>query len=71
MFKFIGTLAFLVAIYCVVMLISSIFNRRINTKLWKWAAIISAIVLIISYYVDISSDGYKEKYDAVIEQYDN
>lgn len=69
MFKVLGTLAFLVFIFCVIMLIASIFNRRINTKLWIICGVVSLILLIVSYYVDISSDSYQAKYDSMIEQY--
>lgn len=69
MIKFIGTLAFLLVIFCVIMLIASIFKRRMNTKLWIICGAISMVVLLVSYYVDISSDSYKEKYDEMVEYY--
>lgn len=69
MFKVLGTLAFLVFIFCAVMLIASIFNRRINTKLWIICGVASLFILIISYYVDISSGSYQAKYSDMIEQY--
>lgn len=69
MIKFIGTLAFLFFIFCAVMLIASIFNRRINAKLWIICGVVSLLVLIVSYYVDISSDSYREKYDEMVEHY--
>ena len=69
MFKFLGTLAFLFFVFCVVMLIISIFNRRINAKLWIICGVVSLLLLIVSYYVDISSDSYREKYDEMVQQY--
>ncbi|MBR6523390.1 MAG: hypothetical protein IKT39_02110 [Clostridia bacterium] len=69
MFKALGTLAFLFFVFCVIMLIASIFNRRINTKLWIICGVVSLLVLIVSYYVDISSGGYQAKYSDMIEQY--
>ena len=69
MIKFIGTLAFLLVIFCIVMLIASIFNRRMNTKLWIICGVISMVVLLVSYYVDISSAGYREKFDGMVEHY--
>ena len=69
MLKFIGTLAFLVVIFCIVMLIASLFNRRMNTKLWIICGVISMIVLLVSYYVDISSATYREKFDGMVEHY--
>ncbi len=69
MIKFIGTLAFLFFVFCAVMLIISIFNRRINAKLWIVCGAVSLFVLVVSYYVDISSDSYREKYDGMVQQY--
>ena len=69
MIKFIGTLTFLFFIFCAAMLIASIFNRRISAKLWIICGVVSMIVLLVSYYVDISSDSYREKYDGMVEQY--
>ena len=69
MIKVLGILAFLFFIFCAVMLIASIFNRRINSKLWIICAIVSLVSLIVSYYVDISSDSYREKYDGMVQQY--
>ena len=69
MFKVLGTLAFLFFIYCAVMLIISIFNRRINTKIWIICGAVSLAILIISYYVDISSEGYNQKFEQMTEQY--
>ncbi len=69
MFKFIGTPPCLFFIFCAVMLIFSIFNRRMNAKLWIICGAISLLLLIVSYYVDISSDSYREKYDGMVQQY--
>lgn len=69
MFKFLGTLAFLFFIYCLVMLVISLFNRRVNAKLWIVCGVVSLLVLIVSYYVDISTDSYREKYDGMVEYY--
>ena len=69
MFKVIGTLAFLVFIVCAIMLIASVFNRRISTKIWIISGIIALLILIVSYYVDISSDSYQEKFDGMVQQY--
>ena len=69
MFKVLGTVAFLFFIFCAVMLIVSIFNRRINTKLWIICGAVSLSILIVSYYVDISSDSYNKKFEQMTEQY--
>ena len=69
MFKFLGTLAFLFFIYCLVMLVISLFNRRVNAKLWIVCGVVSLLVLIVSYYVDISTDNYREKYGGMVEHY--
>ena len=69
MFKFLGTLAFLFFIYCLVMLIISLFNRRINAKLWIVCGVVSLLVLIVSYYVDVSTDSYREKFDGMVQHY--
>lgn len=71
MFKVIGTLAFLFFIFCAVMLIVSLFNRRLSNKIWIIAAIVSLIVLIVSYYVDISSEGYMYNFQHMTEQYND
>ena len=71
MFKVIGTLAFLFFIFCAVMLIVTLFNRRLNKKIWIISAVISLIVLIVSYYVDISSEGYMYNFQHMTEQYND
>lgn len=69
MAKFIGTLAFLIFIVCTVMLIASVFNRRSNRKIWIIATIASLLVLIVSYYIDISINNHQEETKQVVEQY--
>ena len=71
MFKVFGTLAFLIFILCAVMLIVSLFKRRFNTKLWIIAAVVSLLVLIVSYYVDISSEEYQYNFQHITEQYND
>lgn len=69
MIKFIGTLAFLFVVFCIVMLVASLFNRRMNTKLWIICGVVSMVILLVSYYVDISSAGYREKFDGMVQHY--
>ncbi|MBR5586556.1 MAG: hypothetical protein IKW02_01205 [Clostridia bacterium] len=71
MFKVLGTLAFIIFILCAIMLIASLFRRRANSRLWIIAAVVSLLVLIVSYYVDISSEGYQYNFQHITEQYND
>ena len=71
MFKVFGTLAFLIFVLCVIVLIVSLFKRRFSTKLWIIAAVVSLLVLIVSDYIDISSEGYQYNFQHITEQYND
>lgn len=69
MFKFVGTLAFLIFIVCVIMLIISVFNRRINTKIWIISIVAALVVLITCYYIDIAVNNNVQETAEIAEQY--
>lgn len=52
MFDALGIISFFLIIICVVMLIASIFSRRINKKLWTIIVIGSLVVFFASYGID-------------------
>ncbi len=59
MIKFIGTLAFLFFVFCVVMLFASLVKRRVNTRLWLIGLAASLAILIIFYYIDVFGGAAK------------
>ena len=56
MFDALGIISFLVIIVCVVMLIASIFSRRINRKLWVMIVLGALVVFFTSYGIDTAID---------------
>lgn len=69
MFKFVGTLAFLIFILCAVMLIVSVFNRRINVKIWIISILAALVVLIACYYIDIAVSTDNQQTLQIAQQY--
>lgn len=56
MFDILGILAFLLIVISLVALVLSIFNRRMNQKLWIILLTASAVLLVGSYYLDMVFD---------------
>ena len=54
MFDTLGIIAFLIIIACAVMLITSIFSRKINRKLWLTVLAGSLAVFFASYAIDVN-----------------
>ncbi len=52
MFDALGIISFLIIIVCVAMLISSIFSRRVNRKLWIMIVLGALVVFFASYGID-------------------
>lgn len=69
MLKFFGTLAFLMFLFCAVMLIISVFNRRMNVKIWGISILAALVVLITCYYIDIAVNTDNQQTLQVAEQY--
>lgn len=69
MLKFIGTLAFLIFIFCMIMLIVSVFNRRLNMKIWVISIVVSLLVLITFYYIDIAVNNDPKANLEIAQQY--
>lgn len=69
MLKFIGTLAFLIFIFCMIMLIVSVFNRRLNMKIWVISIVVSLLVLITFYYIDIAVNNDPQANLEIAQQY--
>lgn len=60
MFDALGIIAFLLIIVCVIMLITSIFSRRVNRKLWIMIVIGALVVFFASYGIDTAIDKNKQ-----------
>ena len=60
MFDVLGIISFLLIIVCICMLISSIFSRRINRKLWIMIVLGSLVVFFASYGIDTAIDKNKQ-----------
>lgn len=60
MFDALGIISFLVIIVCVVMLISSIFSRRVNRKMWVMIVLGALVVFFTSYGIDTAIDKNKQ-----------
>ena len=56
MFDVLGVISFLFVIYCLVMLIISMFSRRINRKLWLAVTALGLVVFFSSYALDRKFD---------------
>ena len=69
MLKFFGTLAFLIFIFCMIMLIVSVFNRRLNMKIWIISIVASLVVLITCYYIDIAVSNDPKANIEIAQQY--
>ena len=60
MFDALGIISFLVIIVCVCFLISSIFSRRVNRKLWVMIVLGALVVFFASYGIDTAIDKNKQ-----------
>ena len=60
MFDALGIISFLIIIVCVAMLISSIFSRRVNRKLWIMIVLGALVVFFASYGIDTAIDKNKQ-----------
>ena len=69
MLKFFGTLAFLIFLFCAIMLIISVFNRRMNVKIWGISILAALVVLITCYYIDIAVNTDNQQTLQTAEQY--
>lgn len=56
MFDIIGIIAFLFMAVSLIALILSVFNRRMNQKLWIISLVVSTVLLMGSYYLDAAFD---------------
>ncbi len=56
MFDVLGVISFLFVIYCIIMIIASVFSRKINRRLWVAVMFAGLVIFFTSYALDTKFD---------------